>query len=383
MKKESEKELDEYIASSVKDAEELLEKLCTIPAPSGYEDERAAFIKNWLDDIGAEGVYIDEAKNVVFPVAFENGNGLVCFEAHTDTVFPAPTPLNYVRDGDKLLCPGIGDDTANLVNMLMTLRFIVTRKIKPRRGVIFVANSCEEGLGNLKGTKRIFSDYAGRIERFFSFDGDYNRIYTECVGSHRYRIELKTEGGHSWGHFGNTNAITELSKLIVKLSQIPLPVKDGKKTTFNVGVIGGGTSVNTIAQNAFALYEYRSDDADSLHLMKERFYETLLAFKNETKAEVSVELVGDRPCGEAKDKLLQEEMINRAVKICEETSGLECKRISGSTDCNVPLSLGVAAICPGLILGGGAHTREEWIYSDSIKVGMKIGAKIILDYFEL
>ena len=376
------KELDEYLKKSLPDAEKLLEELCAIPAPSGSEEKRAAFVKNWLDGIGAEGVYIDEAENVVFQLNCDGRSDIVCFEAHTDTVFPADTPLDFCAEGEKLFCPGIGDDTANLVNMLMTVRFIVGRGLVPKRGVLFAANSGEEGLGNLKGTRQIFRDYAGRIERFVTFDGNYDRIVTESVGSHRYRIEAETEGGHSWTRFGNANAIVELSRLIVRLCELPLPSKEGKKTTFNVGLIEGGTSVNTIAQNASMLYEYRSDDAASLSYMQRKFSEAIEDFRRETKARITVTLVGDRPCGEAKDKAVQEEMIRRILQICEKHTGMECLRSSGSTDCNIPLSLGVAAVCPGLIHGGGAHTKEEWIYRDSIRTGMKIGAEIILDYFE-
>ena len=382
MEKELTKDVLDYLEASAKEAEELLEELCGIPAPSHFEDERAAFVKRWLDGVGAEGVYIDEAKNVVFPLNCEGRSDIICFEAHTDTVFPAETPLIFRQEGDKLCCPGIGDDTCNLVNMLMTVRYIVQHGLKPVRGVLFVANSCEEGLGNLKGTRQIFKDFAGRIERFVTFDGGYLAVTNKSVGSHRYEIESKTEGGHSWSRFGNTNAIVELSRLIGKLCAIPLPVKEGAKTTFNIGTISGGTSVNTIAQNAAMLYEYRSDDAETLAYMEAHFREAVEAFRKETKAEIAVKLVGERPCGEAKDKAVHEEMTRRCVEISEKYSGQKCVTRSGSTDCNIPLSLGVPAVCPGLINGGGAHTREEWIYADSILVGMKIGAQIILDYFE-
>ncbi len=372
-----------WLENHVEEATALLKELCEIPAPSHFEDERAAFVKNWLEKIGAKGVYVDEAKNVVFPLMCEGRCDIICFEAHTDTVFPAQTPLVFQEDEKNYYCPGIGDDTANLVNMLMTVRYIVENDVKPLRPVLFVANSCEEGLGNLKGTRQIFKDYEGRIERFVTFDGNYTAVTCKSVGSHRYQVEVKTEGGHSWSNFGNTNSIIELAHLIGKLSAIELPKKEGAKTTFNVGIIEGGTSVNTIAQNASMLYEYRSDDAECLAYMQKRFWETVEEFKQTSKAQIEVTVVGERPCGEAKDKALHEEMIERAVAISKKYSGLDCAILSGSTDCNIPLSLGVPAICPGLVNGGGAHTREEWIGIESFAIGMKIGAEIILDYFEI
>lgn len=370
------------LENSAADAEKLLQDLCAIPAPSHFEDERAAFVKKTLENFGAEGVYIDEAKNVVFPLHCEEKNDIICFAAHTDTVFPADTPLSFRQDGDTLYCPGIGDDTANLVNMLMIVRCILRRGLTPTRGVLFVANACEEGLGNLKGTRRIFRDYAGRIDRFITFDGGYHTVMCKSVGSHRYRIEAATGGGHSWSAFGAPNAIVELSRLIGKLCDIPLPEKAGTKTTFNVGSIEGGTSVNTIAQNASMLCEYRSDDAETLAVMKQRFDDAVAAFRKDTDANITVTAVGERPCGQADDRAAQEQMIRRCAEISERYTGTPCARRSGSTDCNIPLSLGIPAVCIGLIHGGNAHTREEWISRKSISVGLKIAARIILDHFK-
>jgi len=376
-------EIITWLEEAKEEACALLEELCLIPAPSHYEDERAAFVKAWLENVGAKGVYIDEAKNVVFPLNCEGRSDLICFEAHTDTVFPMETPLSFTKDEENFYCPGIGDDTANLVNMLMVVKYILQKGIKPRRGVLFVANSCEEGLGNLKGTRQIFKDYEGRIQRFVTFDGYYTAVTCKSVGSHRYEILSKTEGGHSWSRFGNTNAIIELARLIGELSSIPLPQKEGAKTTFNVGLIEGGTSVNTIAQNASMLYEYRSDDAECLAYMEKAFKEKIEAFRKETKAEIQVTVVGERPCGEAKDAAVQKEMILRCKEISEHYSGRACAVRSGSTDCNIPLSLGIPAVCPGILLGGKAHTREEFVNIESMTVGLKIGAEIILDYFEV
>lgn len=173
----------------------LIETLCRIPAPSHLEDERAKFIQQWLEKQGAQGVYIDEAKNVVYPVACENANDIVLFSAHTDTVFPDTQEMPFSFDNEYLYSPGVGDDTTCLAVLLMVAKYVAQNHLQPPRGILFVANSCEEGLGNLKGIKQIMHDYAGRISRAYTFDGQYDALVVKCVGSHRYELTLTTEGG--------------------------------------------------------------------------------------------------------------------------------------------------------------------------------------------
>lgn len=375
-------DLNQYLNASVEEMHALLKELCLIPAPSHMEEKRAAFVKNWLDGIGAKGAYIDEAKNVILPMNCDGCDDITVFAAHTDTVFPIETPLNFINDGENFRCPGVGDDTACLVVMLMIVKYIVQKGICPQKGVLFVANACEEGLGNLKGTRQLFEDYKGRIQRFFTFDGSMKHVTAKAVGSYRYSIEVTTAGGHSWGAFGKENAIAVLATLIADLYTLQIPVKEGSRTTYNVGTISGGTSVNTIAQNASMLFEYRSNDVECLEAMTRQFEEKIQKAQTNPNATIKVETVGIRPCGEAKDKALHQAMIDRAVEVSARHVGLETVPVTaGSTDCNIPLSLGIPAICPGLYLGGGAHTREEWINIKSLEKGLRIAAELILDYF--
>ena len=374
-------DLNAYLESCIPEAHKMLEELCLIPAPSGFEDERAAYVKAWLENIGAEGVIIDEAKNVIFPLNCEGKDDLTVFAAHTDTVFPAKTKLEFTRDEKNFYCPGVGDDTVCLVMMLLTVKYVLQNKIQPKGGILFVANSCAEGLGNLKGTRQLFKDYEGRIGRFYTFDGRYDYTNDHCVGSHRYVIESKTPGGHSFSAFGNANAITALARLIADLYTVKVPEKKGTKTTYNVGMIEGGTSVNTIAQSAKMLYEYRSDDAECLAIMEKTFGEKLAAARAQNYAEFSVELVGVRPCQGEIDEKIHGEMVTRVRRVCSEETGKPCMTKSGSTDCNIPMSMGVPAVCVGSYQGGGAHTLEEWLEIDSIPVGLRITARLILDYF--
>jgi acetylornithine deacetylase/succinyl-diaminopimelate desuccinylase-like protein len=375
--------LNTYIQSHIRELHDLLKAMTLIPAPSHFEDAKAEFVRAWLKKNGAEGVYIDSAKNVIFPYGCEGKDDLVVFAAHTDTVFPMDTPLEFRDDGQNFYCPGVGDDTACVAVILMSVKYLLQNKIRPKCGILFVFNACEEGLGNLKGIRQLFSDYAGRICRFYTYDGTYARIVDRCVGSHRYRITAKTKGGHSWGCFGNRNAIQVLAQLVQALYAMPLPKKEGSRTTFNVGTIAGGTSVNTIAQDASMLFEYRSDDPWCIDRMTEQFESTLDAVRKELPdADISVETVGIRPCGRPSDPTVHEEMIHRVIQICEEASGIPCVRGAASTDCNIPLSLGIPAVCCGVYLGGGSHTREEWVNIQSLTTGLEIGARIILDYCE-
>ena len=373
--------LNKYLENSFEETCKLLETLAAIPAPSHHEEKRADFVKNWLVEQGAEGVYIDEALNVIYPINCENNNDLIVFMAHTDIVFPDTEPIKVTRDDKYYYAPGIGDDTTCLVQMLMIIKYIIKNNIKPTRGVLFVANSCEEGLGNLKGTRQLMKDFEGRVAEFYTFDGMYQHICNKCVGSHRYEIECITEGGHSFNAFGKANSIHKLSELICDLFSIEVPVKGDSKTTYNVGVIEGGTSVNTIAQYAKVLYEYRSDNIDCLEIMKNTFEEKINKANQASDAEFKVNILGIRPCSGEVDNEKLTAMSERVIEIQKKHSDLNVVANSGSTDCNIPMSLGVPAVCCGTYIGDGAHTREERILIESIPVGLKITAEIILGLF--
>ena len=373
--------IETYIENGIGELHELLAALVRIPAPSHHEDARAAFCREWLEAQGAEGVYIDGAKNCVYPINCEGRDDIVVFAAHTDTVFPDTEPFELKSDGKRFYAPGVGDDTACLAILLMMTKYMIRNKIQPECGVLIVANACEEGLGNLKGVKQIMQDYAGRVRRFYTFDGTYDEVISRCVGSHRYEVECQTVGGHSFSAFGNPNAIAELAEVIHKLYRVEVPQKENTRTTYNVGVIEGGTSVNAIAQSAKMLYEYRSDDKACLEQMQKQF-EAIIAEANQTgRATFNYRVIGVRPCSTDVDEEILNEMVDCTVSVCEGLSGIPCSRESGSTDCNIPMSLGVPAVCVGLYLGRGAHTREESLEIDSLPVGMKICYRILCKEF--
>ena len=191
-------------------AEELTRLTCDmtlIPAPSGHERKRAEYCAEWLKNFGAEGVEIDEFCNVVWK-AFPGKSGKwIIFSAHTDTVFDFDVPLEIKKEDDKLYCPGIGDDTACVAAMLMCAKYIAENNLQPADcGLLIVVNSCEEGLGNLKGTRKLMEDFGSRVREFVTLDGTTEAGVSRAVGSKRYRVEIDTEGGHSYGAFGNHGA---------------------------------------------------------------------------------------------------------------------------------------------------------------------------------
>lgn len=372
-------ELKAYIQETLPELKELIIELCGIPAPSHHEEKRAEFCRNWLLRNGAspEQVRIDEALNVVCEVPGETEEVIV-FMAHTDTVFPDREPMPYHEENGRMLCPGIGDDTANLAVLLMLARYVLTRGLRSRYTVVFAANSCEEGLGNLKGSFQLMKDYGSRTVEVVSFDGYYSGVASDAVGSTRYEVTVRTEGGHSFGNFGNRNAIHQLSRIINDLYGIEVPTR--ARTTYNVGVIHGGTSVNTIAQDASMLYEYRSEDLGCQEEMRRKF-EAIVEQYRADGLEVEVRVLGNRPCAGEIDRERQQALTEEVTALISRHSGEEPVVSASSTDCNVPLSMGINAICFGVCLGGGAHTREEWIDEASLPVGYAMAGEFLLNRF--
>ena len=370
-----------FISENTESMYKTLFELCHIPAPSHFEDERAEYCKAWLERVGAKNVYIDVAKNVVFPINCEGKSEITVVAAHTDTVFPDTEPMLYREEDGKVFCPGVKDDTASVVVLMHLAKYFIENSLVPEKGVMFVCNSCEEGLGNLKGVRQIFSDFKGRVANFISFDASPASACNEAVGSHRYEVEVKTVGGHSFGNFGNPNAIHKLSEMISKMYKIEVPQKTGTKTTYNVGGISGGTSVNTIAQSAKMLCEYRSDDRECLAYMKDKF-DAIFEEARDGETEVSVTLIGERPCSNV-DKEKLDALTSLILPIIEEIIGEKVVLHSGSTDCNIPLSLGVPAMAIGVCRGMGIHTREEYLIKNSVVEGLEIAIKTVTSLTEV
>lgn len=373
------KEQELWCEAQADEAIMLLRSLGRIPAPSLHEERRAEFVKSWLNVQGAKNVYVDEALNVVLPLGVTEHNPVAVIMAHTDIVFPDTEDFVIREEGGRMYAPGIGDDTANLVALMMAAKYAIHCGKKPEIGVLIVANAGEEGLGNLKGSKRIMEDYSERVRELISIDGDMKHVVNKAVGSVRMKITVRAEGGHSYGAYGNTNAIVHMARVIQKLYEKTPPTK--AKTTYNVGVIEGGTTVNTICDRCSILYEYRSEDRECLQEMSEFFDQTIQSLKQEG-LDISVEVLGVRPCTGDVDENALEDLSSRMAGILKHWTGEEIAFTSGSTDANSALAIGVPAVTIGAVEGGKEHTREEWINIASLTTGLKSALSVVLAYFK-
>lgn len=361
---------------------ELLRTLAQIPAPSGHEERRAEFIRDWLLAQGAPvgAVRIDEAKNVILSLPAGAGSdggddGLAVFAAHTDVVFPDTEPLPLAESPTRLLAPGVGDDTANLVGLLLAARWFLRHRAPLDRPLLVVANSCEEGLGNLAGTRELFRHYAGRVREFTSFDLYLGTHVTHAVGSHRWRVICHTQGGHSWENFGRDNAIEALCSFIEDLYRLDLPTR--AKTTVNVGRFVGGTTVNSIAEEASVLVEYRSSSEECLEEMYGKFV-VLVEEHLKEKSRIDAKLIGRRPASGEVVPDGQDELIAATDRVIRELGGVTPEHHESSTDANIPFSLGIPAHTVGTVAGGLLHTREEWVEKESLRRGLAVILALML-----
>lgn len=374
--------MDETIARAAKawahEAHEeelaLLRELARIPAPTGHENKRAAFVRDWLLACGApeEELAIDEAKNVVLRLAGADGSRCSVFSAHTDVVANDEDELPFCEDDERMYAPGVGDDTANLCGLLMATKWLLANKPQLKHDVYIVANSCEEGLGNLRGTRALMASLAAagtEVADFTSFDLYLGEHIVGAVGSHRWRATARTRGGHSWEDAGAPNAIEAMARVVEALYAIRLP--EGAKTTVNVGTIGGGTTVNSIAAESTSLMEYRSTSQEALEQMRGAFEAAARAAVAPGVA-LELELIGERPANPAEPPRGQEALAAAGDEAILALGGVQPHRQLSSTDANIPLSLGVAAHTLGAVSGALLHTRDEWIDKASLTPGLAL-----------
>lgn len=342
---------------------ELLE-LCEIPAPSHMEGDRARWICGKMQEIGLSDVHIDQVGNVFGTIYGKAGGPKVILAGHTDTVFPEGTDVTVKKEGNRYFCPGINDDTRAVAEILSVARAMKASGLQGNGDIVFCANVCEEGLGDLKGVKYIFgspNDYAG----FVSIDNvaPGGIIYT-ATGSSRYQITFEGLGGHSFGDFGLPNPVHAMGRAISAIADFQ--VKRLPKTTFNVGVVEGGTSVNSIPGRCSMLVDLRSNSMEELQgLTRALFDAAEEAVKKENarwerpeKVKVTFEQKGQRPAGTQP----KEACIVRAAWEATRAAGLIPEyREESSTDANIPISLGIPAVAIGRGGdGGGTHTLHEW-----------------------
>lgn len=387
--------IEQFVKNNQKLYIDLIKTITSIPAPSHKEEKRVVFLLDYLHQLGYVNTFADEEKNVIIELCESEAENIHLYTAHIDTVFPDEEEIAVSETEDKLCGPGIGDDTANVAALLMFLTYIKQAGISTSQNLVVALNSCEEGLGNLDGAKALWKRYGNQISQHISFDGGYQWLVNRAVGSYRYEISVWTKGGHSYGDFGNANAIVYASEMIKGLYEIGTADLPGK-TTYNVGVIQGGTSVNTIAQETSFLYEFRSDQEVSLSEIKKRAEEKIaeilhverqtVLLENETiietfDAHVRIKLLGQRPgMGDvSKEKLAL--LTDKAKQIIVEETGVLPKEESGSTDCNVFLANRIPSICFGVYEGEGEHTREEFIWKKSLEPGLRMAFRFLMEEY--
>jgi tripeptide aminopeptidase len=340
-------------------------RLCEIASPTFAEGPRARAVAEELRALGLHDVHVDGGNNVIGILPGREPGPTFLLDAHTDTVFPAGTDVRVRRQDGKLKAPGVGDDTANLACGLFLLRLVRDCGLSIPGTLIFSGTAGEEGLGDLCGIKAVIQELDGRVDYVLALDGQLGRICNQGVGSHRHKITVKAQGGHSWADFGAPSAIHALGAVIARISTLEVPKHP--RTTFNVGLIAGGTSVNTIAESAEMLLDLRSVSAEELTSLETRVLAILPGVEQEYRVHIERRLVGDRPAGSKADTVWMVDTIRQV----HEALGLQTHVNAASTNANVPLSQGIPAVVIGTYTGKGTHRLEEWIDERSMILGMK------------
>lgn len=363
-----------------------LRELTQIPAPPFMEEERGQAFLAKLREIGVDSAWVDEVGNVI---GLRRGTGdgeVLALAGHLDTVFPPETDVTIRESGDTLFAPGIADDTRGLATVLAVLRAMNEANVRTEGDVLFIGNVGEEGLGDLRGMKHLFREGGPRIDAFISVDGTSASGITHMgLGSHRYRVTFEGPGGHSWGAFGLANPAHAMGRAIRYF-------QDGAdafvrtvdlRTSYNVGRVGGGTSVNSVPFESWMEIDMRSHGVETLNAIDDILQgavQRAVAEENEIRTRgdamtVTVDMIGDRPSGEiAEDHpfVQQAAAVTRAL-------GMEPSFGRSSTDANIPISMGIPAITIG---GGGqgfgAHSLDEWFRNVDGPVGVQRALLIVL-----
>lgn len=346
--------------------------ICEIPAPPFKEQARGAELRRRLIALGYANTRIDSIGNVIAERPGSGAGPTVMIAGHLDTVFPEGTAVKVAKKGDRFDSPGIGDDCRGLAVVLAIAKAMNEGAVRTTGRVILVGDVGEEGPGNLRGVRHLLTgDYKGKVDYFISVDGLGIRVTNRAVGSKRYNVKFTGPGGHSYGAFGMPSAIHAMGRAIANISEVQVPLNP--KTTFNVGVVSGGTSVNSIAGEAAMDVDMRSESAESLDRVEEAIRKAVadgLAAENArwprspAKIAVRFDTIGIRPI--PKVPQTDESPIVRTAMDAARALGVPAPPTgAGSTDSNIPMNLGIPAITiGGGGTGGNAHSLNEW-YQDT------------------
>lgn len=374
-----------FAAHSREIVEQQIE-LSRIPAPLFGEAARAAWFRRRFEECGLKDVHVDEVGNVI---GIRPGRATdpadaepryVALTAHMDTVFPAATPLEFRTEGTRIYGPGISDNGSGLAALLAVAEALEAADASLGRPILFVANVGEEGEGDLRGMRHLFTDERWRdaIDSTIVLDGGgTDTIITEGLGSRRFQVTVHGPGGHSWSDFGTPNPVVLLARAIDEFSRTSLPLDP--KVAFNIGVISGGTSVNAIPESATMKVDLRSASAVEIDRLEQALREALKhataqaqnsVAENKRSVAVSYELkpIGNRPAGE----LDPEARVLQIIKAVDAHLGINSRQQRASTDANIPLAAGREAIAIGAGgSGGGAHTLHEWYDPAGREIGLR------------
>ena len=342
-------------------------ELTEIEAPPFKEEKRAKEFSERLKLAGIEKVWIDSIGNVIGFLEGSIGNKNIAIDAHLDTVFPEGTDVQVRVKNDTLFAPGIGDDTRGLAMILTIAETIVKSEIKPVDNILFIGTVGEEGLGDLRGVRYLFKNNEPKIDSWIAIDGgSIGRVNNQALGSYRYEVIFDGPGGHSWGAFGLVNPHHALGAGIKNfVEKADIYTDNGPKTSYNVGIISGGTSINSIPFKSSMQIDIRSIDPNRLNDMEEILFNSMNKALDEQNAikrsgpdlKLTINKIGNRPSGK----------VNESVPLIQKTiaatqyMGVEPRLTIGSTDSNIPISLGLPAVTIGRGgEGGGAHSLDEW-----------------------
>jgi tripeptide aminopeptidase len=339
-----------------------------IPAPTFHEGERAAFVRTRFEENGLQCVESDAAGNVLACLpgsqppssagrwrSGKHRRSPLVVSAHLDTVFPPNVDLALRREPERILGPGIGDNSLGVAGLLGLVWSLRERGLSLPGDLWLAANVCEEGLGNLHGMQAVVERFGADPLAYIVVEGmALGQIYQRGLAVRRYRLDVRTAGGHAWHDYGQPSAIHELAALSNQITAMQLP--RSPRTTLNVGIISGGSSVNTIASEAMLELDLRSENSETLDGMVTHV-ECLVNSARRPGVEIALETIGQRPAGE----LPVDHPLVRLAQDCLRSVGIEARLNIGSTDANLPLSLGYPAVTIGLTTGGRAHSVHEFI----------------------
>jgi tripeptide aminopeptidase len=343
---------------------DLAGQIQQIPAPTFKERKRARFVQSLFNAEGLQDISVDALHNVYARLPGRATSNPLIVTAHLDTVFSART-LTLSREHDRIHGPGIGDNSLGLAALFGLIWMLREATSVLESDLWLVANSCEEGLGDLRGMKAVVERFRARCRGFLVLEGTaLSQVYHRAVGVQRYRISVSTAGGHSWSDYGSPSAVHEIAQIVTRVTALPVPGRP--RTTLNVGTILGGTGVNVLAPHAQFELDVRSEGSSELRTLTARI-EQIIADARGPGVHVELEIIGQRPAGSLP---ADHPWVQLALNTIAEL-GLNGRATSGSTDANIPLSLGLPAIVLGITTGAGAHTPHEYIDTPPVSLGMR------------